>query len=31
LNFPDKSNFVPNSPYYLFSIPKNELNNNPLL
>lgn len=31
LNFPDKSNFVPNSPYYLFSIPKNELNNNPVL
>ena len=31
LNFPDKSNFVANSPYYLFSIPINEINNNPLL
>ncbi|PYF75034.1 RagB/SusD family nutrient uptake outer membrane protein [Pedobacter nutrimenti] len=31
LNFPDKSNFVANSPYYLFSIPINELNNNPQL
>lgn len=29
LTFPDKSAFVPNSPYYLFSIPKNELDNNP--
>jgi hypothetical protein len=31
LNFPDKSSFVPNSPYYLFSIPINEINNNPSL
>jgi hypothetical protein len=31
LNFPDKSAFVPNSPYYLFSIPINEINNNPSL
>lgn len=31
LNFPDKSPFVANSPYYLFSIPINEINNNPNL
>lgn len=31
LKFPDKSNFVANSPYYLFSIPFNELNSNPNL
>lgn len=29
--FPDKSELVPNSPYYLFSIPVNEINNNPNL
>jgi len=29
--FPDNSNFVPNSPYYLFQIPVNEINNNPNL
>lgn len=29
LKFPDKTNFVPNSQYYLFSIPINELNTNP--
>ena len=29
--FPDNSNFVANSPYYLFSIPVNERNNNPNL
>lgn len=29
--FPDKTNFVPNSPYYLFPIPTNEINNNPNL
>jgi hypothetical protein len=29
LNFPDKSAFTPNSPYYLFSIPVTELNTNP--
>jgi hypothetical protein len=31
LRFPDNSNLVPNSPYYLFSIPVNELNTNPNL
>lgn len=30
-NFPDKSEFVPNSKYYLFSIPQKELENNPNL
>lgn len=29
--FPDNSAFQPNSPYYLFSIPVNEWNNNPNL
>lgn len=29
--FPDNSAFVPNSPYYLFSIPVNEINTNPNL
>ncbi|RPE12154.1 RagB/SusD family nutrient uptake outer membrane protein [Chitinophaga lutea] len=29
--FPDQSAFVPNSPYYLFSIPFNEITNNPNL
>ncbi|BES61668.1 RagB/SusD family nutrient uptake outer membrane protein [Dysgonomonas capnocytophagoides] len=29
--FPDKTALVPNSPYYLFSIPVNEINNNPNL
>ncbi|TDQ08240.1 RagB/SusD family nutrient uptake outer membrane protein [Pedobacter metabolipauper] len=29
--FPDNSQFVPNSPYYLFSIPINEINTNPNL
>lgn len=29
--FPDKTDLVPNSPYYLFSIPINEINNNPNL
>jgi hypothetical protein len=31
LRFPDNTNLVPNSPYYLFSIPINEINNNPIL
>lgn len=31
LRFPDKTPFSPNSPYYLFAIPQNELNNNPNL
>lgn len=31
LKFPDNSNLVPNSPYYLFSIPVNEINTNPNL
>ncbi|MGY0035240.1 RagB/SusD family nutrient uptake outer membrane protein [Pedobacter sp. NJ-S-72] len=31
LRFPDKSNFKPNSPYYLFNIPQLELNANPNL
>jgi hypothetical protein len=31
LKFPDNSNLVPNSPYYLFSIPINEINTNPNL
>lgn len=31
LKFPDKTDFVPNSQYYLFSIPINELNSNPNL
>ncbi|WP_295128591.1 RagB/SusD family nutrient uptake outer membrane protein [uncultured Chitinophaga sp.] len=31
LKFPDKSDFVPNSNYYLFSIPFNEINSNPNL
>lgn len=29
--FPDKTNLVPNSPYYLFPIPDNEIKNNPNL
>ncbi len=29
--FPDKTGLVANSPYYLFSIPVNEINNNPNL
>ncbi|UEG54822.1 RagB/SusD family nutrient uptake outer membrane protein [Mucilaginibacter daejeonensis] len=31
LKFPDNSNLVPNSPYYLFPIPVNEYNTNPNL
>lgn len=31
LDFPDKSAFVPNSNYYLFSIPQREFENNPNL
>jgi hypothetical protein len=31
LKFPDNTNLVPNSPYYLFSIPINEINTNPNL
>lgn len=31
LNFPDQSSFVPNSKYYLFSIPQKEIENNPNL
>jgi len=31
LVLPDKSAFVPNSPYYLFTIPELEVNNNPRL
>jgi len=31
LKFPDKTDFVPNSQYYLFSIPINEINSNPNL
>jgi hypothetical protein len=31
LKFPDKSDFKPNSPYYLFNIPQLELNANPNL
>lgn len=30
-DFPDKTAFVPNSPYYLFSIPQRETENNPNL
>lgn len=30
-NFPDKTEFVPNSRYYLFSIPQKEFENNPNL
>ena len=30
-NFPDQSAFVPNSKYYLFSIPQKEIENNPNL
>ncbi|WP_449399740.1 hypothetical protein [Chryseobacterium wanjuense] len=29
--FPDQSAFVPNSRYYLFSIPQKEIENNPNL
>lgn len=29
LIFPDKTNFVPNSPYYFFQIPEQEIVNNP--
>ncbi|MGL5785205.1 MAG: RagB/SusD family nutrient uptake outer membrane protein [Bacteroidales bacterium] len=29
LLFPDKTNFVPNSPYYFFQIPEQEITNNP--
>jgi hypothetical protein len=31
LKFPDNTNLVPNSPYYLFSVPINEINTNPNL
>ncbi len=31
LRFPDKTNFVPNSPYYIFAIPQSEEQNNPNL
>ena len=31
LSFPDKTNFVANSPYYLFAIPQSEEQNNPNL
>ncbi len=31
LNLPDQSSFVPNSRYYLFSIPQKEIENNPNL
>ncbi|MGL4326515.1 MAG: RagB/SusD family nutrient uptake outer membrane protein [Tannerellaceae bacterium] len=29
LTFPDKTGFVPNSPYYFFQIPEQEITNNP--